>query len=321
MFAHLARAKKKRPINDRPAVIFGSVSHMSTTLKVFIILILLMAMAFAWIQMTLYATRENWKRRWNEDTTALIDINKTLDQNLTHETYLRVKAESQVASLDAQLSDHQSKIKDLEGTITELKKDKASLELTISKNEDTIRGLQENVESLTNTLELTRQRNNELSHIASVSRAVTHQLNVKLAEVEDDLHSTTTALAAKEEDFNNLTKENNSNKAKLAKIREDFPKAWQIANDPAASDKFLQAIVAAVTVNPQGQQDLVMLTIGDEEGVQEGMEFIVFRDNQYIVKVRAERIMNDMVACRVIPDTWNTNGAEIQLNDHAQNRL
>ena len=51
------------------------------------------------------------------------------------------------------------------------------------------------------------------------------------------------------------------------------------------------------------------------------MEFIVFRANQYVVKVRTERVINDMVACRVIPNTWNTAGAKIQQGDLAQNRF
>jgi hypothetical protein len=31
--------------------------------------------------------------------------------------------------------------------------------------------------------------------------------------------------------------------------------------------------------------------------------------------------MNDMVACRVIPESWNSNHLQIQQGDLAQNRL
>jgi hypothetical protein len=64
-----------------------------------------------------------------------------------------------------------------------------------------------------------------------------------------------------------------------------------------------------------------MLTIGKEEAVEEGVEFIIFRGNQYVVKVRAEKVLNDMVACRVIPESWNAKGVKVQINDLAQNRL
>ena len=44
---------------------------MSTTVKVFLVLILLMNLCIMWTTMTLYATRENWKRRWDLDTKEL----------------------------------------------------------------------------------------------------------------------------------------------------------------------------------------------------------------------------------------------------------
>ena len=107
------------------------------------------------------------------------------------------------------------------------------------------------------------------------------------------------------------------------------PVAPAAAGSPSGSDTatgkisraFIQAKVAAVNINPKGQQDLVMLTMGKEAGIEEGMEFIVFRGSQYIVKMRAEKVLNDAAACRVIPDSWNAAGAPIQVSDDAQNLL
>ena len=108
----------------------------------------------------------------------------------------------------------------------------------------------------------------------------------------------------------------------LALVRENHPNVYQeITSDVPPSDKVIRGVVAAVRTNPQGKQDLVMLTVGEDEGIREGMEFIIYRGNNYIVKVRAERVMGDMVAGRVIPDTWNARGDEIQQGDLAQNRL
>lgn len=64
-----------------------------------------------------------------------------------------------------------------------------------------------------------------------------------------------------------------------------------------------------------------MLTVGSDDQVQEGMEFIVYRGDQYIVKVRAKKVMPDMTACWVLPETWNASGMEVQEGDTAQNRL
>lgn len=294
---------------------------MNTTLKVFIILVLVLSLFFMAIQMMLYATRENWKRRWDRDTTELSKDLKTTSDLLARESAAKVKAENAVANLEQQVSDLQGTTKKQEATISERDKSIANLELEISKLRADLTAHKEQIQTLSTQLEQTRTRNNELQHIASVARAVAFQLNVKLAEVEDDLHNSNTSLSKAQQDIAGLTKDLNDSKARLALVRDGHPEIYKEIMEPSGSHKFVQGVVAAVNTNPQGQQDLVMLTIGKDEGVEEGLEFIVFRQNQYIVKVRAEKVLNDMVACRVIPETWNAQGAAIKVNDLAQNRL
>ncbi|MBA3685010.1 MAG: hypothetical protein H0W72_07185 [Planctomycetes bacterium] len=294
---------------------------MNTTLKVFIILVLVVSLIFMAIQMMLYATRENWKRRWNEDTAELAKDLKSTSEMLANESARNVKSATLITQFEQQNADQQALLKKQEATISEKDKNIGNLELDISKLRADIMAHKEQIQTLSTQLEQTRTRNNELQHIASVARAVAFQLNVKLAEVEDDLHNSNTTVAKSQQDIAALTKDLNDSKARLALVRDNHPEIYQVLMDDSGSHKFVQGVVAAVNTNPQGQQDLVMLTIGKEEGVEEGLEFIVFRGNQYIVKVRAEKVLNDMVACRVIPETWNATGAQIKVNDLAQNRL
>jgi chromosome segregation ATPase len=232
-----------------------------------------------------------------------------------------VKAENLAASQAGQITDQQAMIKKQENNLSEKDKSIQSLNLTLSKNDEEIKALREQNQTLSNTLELTRQSNNEKTHIAQVARAVAFQLNVKLAEVEDDYNNATTALAQREEDLAKLTKTSNQQKAQLAILKDRYPKVASEITDQNQSASFLSAVVAAVRDNPQGQQDLVMLTLGKGDKVEEGVEFIIFRGNSYIVRVRAEKVLGDMVACRVIPDSWNTNQLKVQQGDSAQNRL
>lgn len=294
---------------------------MSTTVKVFIVLNLLLALAFMFVQMTLYATRENWKRRWNDDTKFFAEEVKVAAQKIADESYAKVQAQALVSSQGSQISDLQAAIKKQENSLSEKDKQIQSLNLTISKNDEEIKALREQNQTLSNTLELTRQSNNEKTHIAQVARAVAFQLNVKLAEVEDDYNNATTALAQREEELGKAKKAINQQTAQLAILKDRYPKIAAEIADEKQSASFLQAVVAAVRNNPQGQQDLVMLTLGKGDKVEEGVEFIIFRGNSYIVRVRAEKVLGDMVACRVIPDSWNSAQLAIQQGDLAQNRL
>jgi chromosome segregation ATPase len=294
---------------------------MSTTVKVFIVLILVMSLGFMYTTMVQYATRENWKRRWNQETKELIAEVQARDQAIAKYTLEATKASNQVVNLNSLVNDLQVKIKDQENQITEKTQAIQNLELTTKKQEDKYIALQENFMAQSKSLELVRQRNAELTHIAQVARGVAFNLNVKLAEVEDDLNNAQTELTKRAEHIDTLDKDLNKNKAVVALLRERNPKLYNSLVDEKSSTQYLQAVVAAVRNNNQGQQDLVMLTIGKEEKVEEGVEFIVFRGNQYIVKVRVERVLNDMAACRVVPDSWNTNNLQIQQGDLAANRL
>jgi RNA polymerase sigma-70 factor, ECF subfamily len=155
--------------------------------------------------------------------------------------------------------------------------------------------LTEENQVLRKTLEETRKRNAELQHIAQVSRSMTHQLNVRLAEVEDDLHNKT---------------------VELAQLRQRTPEPG-----PVPTNQALVGIVAAVQINPEHQQDLVMLAIGRSDGVVEGMTFVISHDGKAIVDVRVQRVMDDIVECRVIPDTWSGDTNTIGVNDVATIKL
>jgi Ca-activated chloride channel family protein len=104
-------------------------------------------------------------------------------------------------------------------------------------------------------------------------------------------------------------------------LKDRYPKIQAELADEKASAAFVQGVVGSVRNNPQGEQDLLMLTFGKHDEVIPGTEFIVFRGNNYIVRVRAERILEGMVVCRVVADSWNTNGLRVQNGDFAQNRL
>jgi hypothetical protein len=294
---------------------------MSTTVKVFIVLILVMTLGFMFTEMTQYALRENWKRRWDEDTKQLTNELNSTNQANTDLSLAKAKAEQTVATDQTTINDLQAKLKEAENANTDLKQTIANNDLQAKKAEENYNSLNDSYMANQKSLELVRQRNSELTHIAQVARAVAFDLNVKLAEVEDDLNNAQSELTQRATSIDDLTKDLKKAQAQLGIVRTSFPKVYDIINDNTAPDRYLSAVVAAVRPDPQGRQDLVMLTIGKEEKVEEGTEFIIYRANQYIVKVRVEHVMNDMVACRVLPETWNVNNLQIQQGDLASNRL
>jgi len=145
-----------------------------------------------------------------------------------------------------------------------------------------------------------RERLTELDQIAQTARQVAHGLNVELDKAKKD--------SARQQ-------------AIIDRIRQQDPQIDPLdaRTDPSATA--INGVVAAVKENPSGDQDLVMLTIPQDAELDQGTEFVIYRGNQYICKVRVERRMNDMVACRVITDSWNASERRIQPGDLATTRL
>jgi peptidoglycan hydrolase CwlO-like protein len=149
---------------------------MSTTVKVFIVLILVMSLAFMFTTMTQYATRENWKRRWDQDTKELTAELNESNQNRADLSMRLTKADNQVVNLNTQITDQQTKIKEQENGITDLKQTVQNKDLQLKKQETDYNALKEDFMAQSRSLEMVRQRNAELTHIAQVARAVAFNL-------------------------------------------------------------------------------------------------------------------------------------------------
>jgi peptidoglycan hydrolase CwlO-like protein len=299
----------------------GAPAAMSNAVKIFILVNLLFSLGLAYTTMNNYATRENWKRRWDQDTKEFVKEVQARDQALANATLAKVKAEVDLHDRERLITDLQGNVKLQEDKLTAKDQEYQNLRTDLKKADERFAALNENYQTQIKSLELVRSRNAELTHISQVARAVAFNLNVKLSEIEDDLNNAQSELAQRATEIDSLSKENNTNKAELALLQKNHPQIYNELVDQKASTKYYQGVVAAVRNGNDGQQDIVMLTIGKDEKVEEGIEFIVYRDGQYVAKVRTERVMNDMVSARVIPDSWNTKNLKIQQGDQATNRL
>jgi len=294
---------------------------MSTAVKIFLVVMLVMSLGAAFFNMQTYATTENWKRRWDMDTKELKKELVSSNELLANESKSKVKAETALFARDALITDLQASIKQLENAKTEAAQEIDTLRQTAKRKDTEFQALTENFMAQSKSLELVRARNAELTHITQVARAAAFSLEVKLSEVEDDLNNAQSSLAQRGQDIDELTKELKKHQAIVSLLRDRNPSVYNELVDQKAAGTYLQAVVAAVRNSPDGKQDLVMLTIGKEDKVEEGVELIVYRGNKYITKVRAERILDGMAACRVLQDSWNKDNLQVQQGDLATNRL
>ncbi len=294
---------------------------MSNAVKIFILVNLVFSLVLAATTMRDYGTHENWKRRWDRDTSDLLKDVQARDQLVANLSKDKVVAEGLVVDNGRIITDLQNSVKKLEADLNNRDLEIQNFRADLKKAETNFATLNENYMTQVRSLDLVRARNAELTHIAQVARAVAFNLNVKLSEVEDDLNNAQSELTQRAQEIDSLTKESSKGKAMLALLQKRNPQIYNDLVDEKASTKALNGVVAAVRDGGDGQQDTVMLSIGKDEKVEEGVEFILYRGSDYIVKVRAEKVMADMVSCRIIRDSMNTKNLKVQQGDLATNRL
>ncbi len=297
---------------------------MNTITKVFIIINMLLALGLAYSAMTQFAYTEHWKRRWHQDTQKLAEQLNFVRDRISEHSFAQTHAETARDRIDAEYRLATAEIEQLKQQATEMDVRLTNARNEVNSKEIQIQANNRQIDSLQRSLQIARDRAAELNHIAQVSRAVAFQLNVKLAEVEDDLNNAQTAKHRLETHLQDMERQTQRKDAWLALLRTRHADIYDnITSDTIRGPEVVRGLVAAVRENPQGQQDLVMLTVRQDEmqDNMEGMEFIIYRGNEYIVKVRVVRVLDDMVACRVITDSWNREGTPIRQGDLAQNRL
>jgi hypothetical protein len=294
---------------------------MSNAVKIFILVNLVFSLILAAVTMQQYATRENWKRRWDQDTKEFTKEIQARDQLVANYSKDKVRAESALTDRERQISDLQATIKKQEDSASQQDQVIQNQRADLKKAETNYAALNENFMAQSKSLELVRARNAELTHIAQVARAVAFDLNVKLQEVEDDLNNAQTELTQRAGEIDSLTKSDNKHKAMLALLQKRSPQLYNELVDEKASTRAISGVVAAIRDGVDGRQDVVMLTIGKEEQVEEGVEFIVYRGGDLVAIVRVDKVMNGMAACRILADRPSPKGLKVQQGDLATNRF
>ncbi len=289
---------------------------MNLAVKIFIVLNLVMCVVFAAVQMNTYATSENYKKRWDQDTKKLQEDVKDATKLASEKGVEFERAKNRIVDLETLIGDKTAEIAKLGKDLATADGNIKALNETIRRNETNFNALNDSYISQGQSLEKVRQRMSELNHIAQVSRAAAFQVNVKLAEVEDDLNNEVAKNTKLMEENDASKKKISQQEAFIAFIRDNFPEQYKAANTQGQGAIPVNAVVTFLKTDPQGRQDTVILSVGQSQ-LQPGAELLIHRGSMFLVKVRVYAVNKDSATCRVIPETWNSKQTAIQIGDLA----
>ena len=276
---------------------------MSTLAKVFVFLNLILAVAFTFMTLTLYAKRVDFKDRFETTKKELADTKQMMQETID--------------KLNTKLTDTE-KDRDLKAqTVKDLTSGLTNKEIEITeRNQELLQAKEEigahEVLIAKQRVELDR-RHNQIDEmhkiIQNMQRALTvakeneQQAKREKIDMENRLNN-------KIQQWKDLSKEKAKVERELAhqnfiihRLRESGVPIERIVYGEGVSPEMQGPPIHSKVLAVDNNVNLVMLSVGEDDGVRKGYHFTVYRNDQYIGKVEVERTFRDMCSARILlPD-------------------
>jgi len=224
---------------------------------------------------SLFATRENYKAKVNQEKSARTAAEKKLAEKTKEYEEFKTDAEKRISKLQDEIQDEKEKRETAEKTIISKQREIESLKVQI-KQIDTDRTKQaNNIAELTKQSKLHEKKNIELKAQLDKERALRNKAVTAAAELENQIESFKGKIAQ-------LQKEKQELVDKIAKLTTGRGREEKVAG-PA-----LDGIVKKVS-----KEGFIIISVGKKDGVREGEFFDVFRGTSYVGRINIVQVGSD----------------------------
>lgn len=280
---------------------------MSTLTRVLIVVIFVMTLVYLGISAALFSYRVDYKNQLEQETLA---HKKTMAEN-----------EEVINKLTSKTTDLEKNIKSLEGNIRTLEQElgTARNDLTDWKNTNNkltndLTALNDSYEKLQASLTDQIQKNKELNEalektVATKDDAVKERVTLeeRFLQAQNTIIQLEKNLATLEQQYLVQAKDLNQAKTMLAEYKRKAP---TLLAEPVGV-KLVEGRVTAISDKPD--LNIIMISVGKNDGVEVGMRFTVYRSDKYVAKVQVEKVEAQWAACFSIKEFQ---ADAIRINDN-----
>ncbi len=288
---------------------------MSTVTKVFVIINMVLAIAFAFIQLTLYSKRVKFKDNYEREYEAHAQTKKDLGGQIDELKKTQGKLTKDLADATRTVKERDSMIDTLRANYREYNtkylEAHAQFMLVQSKFEESVNELNRRHDQIDVMHKIILKQQQALT---VAKRNERNAIDQKI-EIENDLNNVRQQLHEVDKEKNRVERDLFHHNWIIEKLME----AGVDVNDlvfggGATPAPPIDGRVLAV----RKDVNLVMLSVGSDDGVKPGFKFTIFRNDVYIGIVNVEKVFHDMSSARIIPDLTPK---EISEGDSAATRV
>jgi len=291
---------------------------VSNIAKVFVVLNLVIAVAFLIFAMNIWTAQTKWQKMFELEKKAHIEnLAKAQKEQLLLAKEAVVEAQNieQLKEMNLALRiDRNEKRDRLLQARAEIAQQKNALDFAQAKGEEYERDIRRCLEHLDKLKGvLIKQQQAVIVERENAVRA----RNAK-SEMEEELNTYKQTNFALNKEKRRIEEELDMQFARISRLLErGVPLDLLLNEDPSAMQPYISD-GRVLAVSPDVQ--LVMLSLGSQQGVKPGFQLTVSRGDQYIGRVQVQKVYPDMCSARIIPAMINKRGFQFEVNDEAISR-
>ena len=287
---------------------------MSALAKVFVVFVFMLSILFFGTSATLYLTREDWAKNYDEfkeEVTKSVDELKDRNETLKGERddledALRLVSEDElqkagtIQKLRNELKGKNAQIADIEA-----KRDEAINAKTATDNVNA--SLVSQNTTLTGQLDQAHDKRDDAIDAQKVANAEKFLMKRDLDATTQELHQARVEHNTLSEKFDSLELAYGAVEKKLGKDGIE-----------AILSGLVSPPIDALVVELDSNLNLVVLSVGSQDEVKEGVEFTIYREDKFVGKVRVSKVYANLAGARVL---FTAEGSDIRQGDRATTRI
>ncbi|MCY3023157.1 MAG: hypothetical protein NTW87_29625 [Planctomycetota bacterium] len=289
---------------------------MSIVARVFVVLNLLVSVAFLIFAANVWTAQTKWQKMYEQEKTKNVEwVGKVeerqlqLSREVVYQQGLVSKAQGEIVDLRLKFNAERDKTLQI---ATELATVKNARDMKDAENQE----LQREVRRYADELQKIKGIVIKQQQAVVVERENAVRARNEKSEMENELNVTKLAYAAIQRDKHQIEQDLALQTGRIeGLLRRNIPVA-QILGEEAAA---FQPVIAAQVLAVKPEAGLVMISAGSQQNVKPGYQLTISRGDQYIAKVQVDRVYPDMCSAKVVPG-MQKQGTEIQINDDARSR-
>ncbi|MFA4987050.1 MAG: hypothetical protein WC712_10730 [Candidatus Brocadiia bacterium] len=282
---------------------------MSTVSKILVVVILAFSFALSGISIALFAQRANWKALYAGVTDRAKTEKVALDDQIKELQKQKGDVQNELATIKADRDNLAAETSRLKQDIADKENEKQRLETLSKQKEDSLNSMNDKVDNLVKEIDsLNEKMRRDAQDLLETKRNYERVVN-QLTTLRDKANSLMLQLKNTQRDLEQAKTDNEGLTLALRKYAEVTKE-----NIPDVKSK---VTMRGRVIGVNNEAGIVMLSVGKDDKVARGMEFIVHRGEQYICKIRIESTYPDSCVARVIPETLNTPDAKVEIGDNA----